>query len=101
MSRRIRFTEEARDDLRRLYAFALEAAHDDWRLAVRLLDAIESGLSLLSTTPFAGRKASADASLRELVIGFGSAGFVALYEIEDGEVLTLLAVRHQREDDYR
>jgi plasmid stabilization system protein ParE len=101
MSRRIRFTEEAREDLKRLYSFALDAARDDWRLAGCIVDAIESGMSLLSTTPFAGRKASDDASLRELVIGFGSAGFVALYEIEDGEVLTVLAVRHQREDDYR
>lgn len=101
MTRRIRFTEEARDDLKRLYGFALEAAEDDWRLAARVIDAIESGMSLLSTTPFAGRKASGDTSLRELVIGFGSAGFVALYEIEDGEVLTVLSFRHQREDDCR
>lgn len=101
MSRHIRFTEEARDDLKRLYAFVLEATHDDWRAAARLIDAIESGISLLSTTPFAGRKVSGDASLRELLIGFGSTGLVALYEVEDGEVSTVLAVRHQREDDYR
>lgn len=101
MSLQVRFTEEAREDLKRLYAFALNAALDDWRLAERVIDVIESGMSLLSTAPFAGRKPSDDAFLRELVIGFGSTGFVVLYEIEGGEVLTVLAVRHQREDDYR
>jgi plasmid stabilization system protein ParE len=26
--------------------------------------------------------------------------YVALFEIEDGETVTILAIRHQREDDY-
>jgi hypothetical protein len=38
--------------------------------------------------------------LRELVIPFGSAGYVALFEIESFSTVTILAVRHQREDDY-
>jgi hypothetical protein len=38
---------------------------------------------------------------RELVIGLGSAGFVALYEVEDADEVTIMSVRHQREDDYR
>ena len=38
--------------------------------------------------------------LRELLIPFGSAGYVALFEIEGGDLVTVLAVRHQREDDY-
>jgi plasmid stabilization system protein ParE len=100
MIHRIRFTEEARDDLKRLYAFALQGSQGDWRHAGRIVDAIEAAMTLLATTPFAGRKAADDASLRELVIGFGSAGFVALYEIEGAGVVTVLAVRHQREDDY-
>jgi len=35
------------------------------------------------------------------VIPFGSAGYVALFEIEDRSQVTILAVRHQREEDYR
>ena len=31
MSYRIRFTDEARADLKRLYAFALEAGDCDWK----------------------------------------------------------------------
>ena len=38
--------------------------------------------------------------LRELLIYFGAAGYVALFEITDGSNVTVIAVRHQREDDY-
>lgn len=101
MTHHIRFTEEARADLKRLYAFAQESSEGDWRYAGRIIDAVEAGMVLLASTPFAGRRAADDPLQRELVIGFGNAGFVALYEIEDGQVITVLAVRHQREDDYR
>ena len=38
--------------------------------------------------------------LRELIIPFGGSGYVALFEIETRDTVTLLAVRHQREEDY-
>jgi hypothetical protein len=38
--------------------------------------------------------------LRELLIPFGRAGYVALFEIDDNQTVTVLAVRHQLEDDY-
>lgn len=38
--------------------------------------------------------------LRELLIHFAAAGYVAHFEIEQGEMVTVLAVRSQREDDY-
>lgn len=99
MSFRIRFTEEAQADLERLYGFLLDAS-DDWAAAERALDAITRGLDLLRVSPFSARKARDDMPrLRELVIGFGSAGYVALFEIEDDSTVTVLAVRHQREDD--
>lgn len=57
---------------------------------------------MLETSPFACRRApAADLLLRELLIGFGAAGYVLLFEIEAGDVVTVLAIRHQREDDYR
>ena len=71
-------------------------------MASRIIDSIGTAIALLATTPFAGRNAAGgDASLRELVIGFGHGGFVALYEIESADVVTVLAIRNQREDDYR
>ncbi|MFO7812203.1 MAG: type II toxin-antitoxin system RelE/ParE family toxin [Pelovirga sp.] len=38
--------------------------------------------------------------LRELIISFGARGYVALFEIEDNKTITILAVRHQREEDF-
>jgi plasmid stabilization system protein ParE len=99
---RVRFTREAENDLVRLYEFILHRDATDWGLAERALQAIRHGLSGLEQSPFSYRKASSGGSpfLRELVIPFGSAGYVALFEIESSDVVTILAVRHQREDDY-
>lgn len=98
----VRFTEEARDDLKRLYDFQLEQAGGDFRTAGTSLHAIRRGIALLESSPFACRRAAGgEPMLRELLIGFGAAGYVALFEIVDAETVTVLAVRHQREDDYR
>jgi plasmid stabilization system protein ParE len=101
MSFRVRFTQDAQVDLERLYEFILQRDDGDWSIATRALEAIRSSLLLLETSPFSCRKATAgSAFLRELVISFGAAGYVALFEIEDAKTVTVLAVRHQREDDY-
>ena len=55
----------------------------------------------LELSPFSYRKAQANNPfLRELIIPFGASGYVALFEIEGTDTVTVLAVRHQREDDY-
>ncbi|MEZ0470539.1 type II toxin-antitoxin system RelE/ParE family toxin [Luteimonas salinilitoris] len=101
MSFQVRFTEEALADLERLYDFVLARADGDWGEAERALDAIRNAIGLLGTSPFSCRKAEGgDAFLRELIIAFGATGYVALFEIEDSDWVTVLAVRHQREDDY-
>jgi hypothetical protein len=38
--------------------------------------------------------------IRELIIPFGSTGYVALFEIVDNGTVIIGAIRHQREDDY-
>ncbi len=94
----VRFTPEAEDDLLRLYDFLLER---DLRSAERALDAISGAIELLRFSPFSCRKALADNPfLRELLIPFGSAGYVALFEIDATSTVTILAVRNQREEDY-
>lgn len=99
MTFRVRFTQDAQADLDRLYGFILDAG--DWAVAERALDAIRNGITLLEISPFSCRKATAgNAFLRELVIAFGASGYVALFEIEDDKTVTILAMRHQREDDY-
>lgn len=98
MSYKLRFTQAARDDLLRLYEFQLER---DLIAAERALESITKGLELLRDFPFSCRKATSDNPfLREMVISFGNAGYVALFEIENEKTVTILAVRHQLEEDY-
>ena len=94
---RVRFTSDAEDDLIRLYDFLLDRDLDS---AESALDAIRAGIGLLRFSPFSCRKAASDPLLRELVIPFGSAGYVALFEVDGPSSVTILALRHQREDDY-
>lgn len=96
---KVRFTPEAEDDLLRLYDFLLER---DVIAAERALDAIRAAVELLQFSPFSCRKAAREKPfLRELVIPFGAGGYVALFEIDSRDTVTILAVRHQREDDYQ
>ena len=96
----VRFTEEAEADLLRLFDYLLER---DIGAAERAESAIAKAVELLEIFPFSCRKAGAGAGdpfLRELIIPFGNSGYVALFEIEADAHVTILAVRHQREDDY-
>jgi plasmid stabilization system protein ParE len=99
MSYRIRFTLEAEDDLMRLFDFLLE---QDIDTAEKAEAAIYKAIELLEIFPFSCRKADdeRDSLVRELLIPFGGAGYVALFKIESNETVTILAVRHQREEDY-
>lgn len=98
MSYRVRYTKAAREDLRRLFNFLLSR---DVQAARRARDAIAKAVDFLQDFPFTCRKADEDNPfLRELVIPFGAAGYVALFEIEDAATVTILAIRHQREEDY-
>ncbi|MGV3548353.1 type II toxin-antitoxin system RelE/ParE family toxin [Rhizobium sp.] len=98
MSYRLRYTSAARSDIKRLYGFLLKR---DIGAAERAIDTIIRTIGSLSEFPFAARKAPGGNSfLRELIIPFGSAGYVALFEVEDQNTVTILAIRHQREEDY-
>jgi plasmid stabilization system protein ParE len=94
----VRFTAEAEADLLRLFDFLLER---DIGAAERAELAIAKALELLEIFPFSCRKAAGGGTfLRELIIPFGNSGYVALFEIGAGGYVTILAIRHQREDDY-
>lgn len=97
---KVRFTPEAETDLLRLFDFLLER---DLAAAEKARQAIAKAIELLEVFPFSCRKAlggDGNPFLRELIIPFGSSGYVALFEIENRDRVTLLAVRHQREEDY-
>ena len=101
MTYRVRFTKEAENDLVRLYKYVLARDEADWQLAERALEAIRNAIRSLELTPFSFRKAiPGNPFLREIVIPFGASGYVALFEIDNEETVTILALRHQREEDY-
>jgi plasmid stabilization system protein ParE len=101
VSFRVRFTQDAEADLIRLYQFILTQDQTDWSLANRALAAIKDAVRSLERSPFSYRKASpGNPFFRELLIPFGASGYVALFEIDDEQTVTILAVRHQREEDY-
>lgn len=97
------YTEGARVDLVRLFEFLLDRADNAEELdrAKQAIDVLRNAIEVqLGKSPFIYRKAGMSPFLRELVIAFGSAGYVALYEIEGRDRVNILAIRHQREDDY-
>ena len=103
MSFRVRLTRAAEADLEQLGDFVLERklrrAAGTLELADQALAALRAGIATLTASPFTCRKAASSAFLRELVVSFGHSGCVLLFEIEDASTVTVLAVRHQIEDD--
>ena len=91
-------------DIERLQDFLLErelnSPFPDESLPGRFVAAVERGLDILSFAPHTCRRCEAAPKWRELVVPFGQTGCVVLFDIRDDEVL-LLAVRAQREEDYR
>jgi plasmid stabilization system protein ParE len=97
---KLAYAIEASDDLNRLYDFLVET---DAALAQRAIHTIDSAISAMRHHPYICRKAAHGALgryWRELIIDFGSSGYLALFEITDEETLTIMAVKHQRESDY-
>lgn len=88
----------------RLFEFILERELSreagDLALADQAMAALRAGVATLKSSPFTCRKAGRSPFLRELVVSFGRTGYVVLFEIEDEANVSVLAVRHQREDDY-
>lgn len=103
MSFAVEFAPTAQADLERLFDFLLERAETSEELdgAQEAIGAIRaSAQNRLAITPFSFRKAAQNPAQRELIIPFGRTGYVALYEIVSASKVIVLAVRHQREEDY-
>lgn len=103
MSFAVELSPTAQADLERLFEFLLERAEttEDFDRAQSAIDAVKAiTQQQLATTPFSFRKAAKSPAQRELIIPFGKDGYVALYEIVSGSKVVVLAVRHQREEDY-
>lgn len=97
---RLEYTPEAADDLLRLYEFLVDK---DLALAGKAITVIESAIDVMCLHPYICRKAQGgDLGFmwRELLINFGSGGYIALFQILSDEAVQVAAVRHQRENDY-
>ena len=99
----VEFSEAAAVDLEQLFDFALQRELDsetgDLDIPERAVQAIKNGIALLTSSPFACRKAGSSSFIRELIIPFGHTGYVALFEIVNSNTVIIGAIRHQREDD--
>jgi plasmid stabilization system protein ParE len=100
---RVEWTTDAQADIDRLFDFLLERELErdggDLDLPQRTAKAIRDSVSLLERHPFACRRADDDDFARELVVDFGSTGYVVLFVVT-GDQVAIIAVRHQREAGY-
>lgn len=103
MSFVVELSPGAEADLERLFDFLLDQAetNEDLDRAQSAIHAVRAAAQhRLAATPFSFRKASHNPVQRELIIPFGGTGYVALYEIVSASKVVVLALRHQREEDY-
>ena len=103
MSFSVELSPTAEADLERLFEFLIDRSEttEDLDRAQAAIDAIRAAAQhRLAITPFSFRKAARNPAQRELIIPFGGTGYVVLYEIVSPSKVVVLAVRHQREEDY-
>jgi plasmid stabilization system protein ParE len=99
----VELSPTAVDDLERLFDFLLDRAEtsEDLDRAQAAIDMVWAMTQQqLAITPYSFRKAAHNPLQRELIIPFGNTGYVALYEIVSPDKVVVLAVRHQREEDF-
>ena len=95
---RVIITEGAAQGLERCRRFLTEKNPQACR---RTAQVISQQFTLLETNPEIGRPLVDLPELRELVIGFGVSGYIALYRHELGSnAVYILAFRHQKEAGY-
>ncbi|MPZ46041.1 MAG: type II toxin-antitoxin system RelE/ParE family toxin [Betaproteobacteria bacterium] len=93
---RIELAPELTDDFDRILEHLL--AHEVADAAPRVGEIIRA-IDILEQNPLIGRPV--EAGLRELVIGRGSRGYVALYRyVEEVDIVFVLAIRGQKELGY-
>lgn len=103
MTFKVEFTPEADADLDRLFDFLLDRAQivEDARRACEAVEAIRTiADSHLSTTPYSYRKVGQRPTLRELIVPFGSTGYIFRFDIRTPELVLVIGARHQREEDF-
>lgn len=90
------YSKNALVNLERVFDFLAE--HEP-QAALGAARSIVEAVNTLSNHPLIGRTVAGE--LRELVISYGKAGYIALYRfLPVQNLVRILAIRHQRELDY-
>jgi plasmid stabilization system protein ParE len=103
MTFKVEFTPEAEADLDRLFDFLLDRAEtvEDALRAYPAIEALRTAAnSHLSITPYSCRKVGLRPTLRELIVPFGSAGYILRFDIRTPEWVLVIGARQQREEDF-
>lgn len=89
----IRWSPAAKTDLERLYTFIAEHSAD---AAQRAMNTLVNAADMLADYPEKGRPWEHDSQSRELLVRFGSRGYVLRYRYKD-DVIFIARVWHARE----
>ncbi|MEZ5691697.1 MAG: type II toxin-antitoxin system RelE/ParE family toxin [Rickettsiales bacterium] len=91
------FSEKAHSDIERLRNFLIVKNVD---AAISAISAIRNHIVVLQKSPFIGRVIE-DSELRELIVPFSNSGYIVLYKYYfDRDLVVIVAIKHQKEDDY-
>ena len=96
MKYQIVFSREAEEDLERLFDFAFGRKLNSPTGVLENRQACQ----FLAISPFSCRKKDEEPFVRELILPFGTAGYVVLLEIKAAGRVHIGTIRQQRESDY-
>ena len=92
----IRFADEVADDYDRILDHLLHHDTDD---GLERIIGIRAAIAVLASNPLIGRRLPS--GLRELIIGRGTRGYIALYRYAQAlNQITVVAIRAQKESGY-
>lgn len=93
----IKYSAQSIADLKRLQEFLLKQDPD---VARRAISVIRNALEKIALMPERFRPVEGKMHHREVIIDFGSSGYIARFRhLPNGEI-TIARIKHQREDDF-
>ncbi len=94
---RLEYSQAALADINRLVSFLI---NNNISVALETFDIIDDAIQVLKRHPDIGRITNT-AGKRELIISRGRTGYIAIYEFDKlTEVVVILAIKHQRENEF-
>lgn len=91
---RLIWARSALSDVQRLRRFLAPKNPD---AATRAVKAIRQGVRVFRSQPGIGRPVECMPEYRGWMINFGDSGYIVRYHTSEGDVVKILAIRHQRE----